>query len=53
MRAEKGRWPRHSVKLLHVLRQMPLRSGPEVFITFPGNKGDEHNYIPFMIVPKN
>nr|CAH0107648.1 unnamed protein product [Daphnia galeata] len=39
MRAENGRWPRHSVKLLHVLRQMPLRSGPEVFITFPGNKG--------------
>ncbi|XP_059351407.1 neurobeachin-like isoform X3 [Daphnia carinata] len=39
MRAVNGRWPRHSVKLLHVLRQMPLRSGPEVFITFPGNKG--------------
>lgn len=39
MRAEKGRWPRHSVKLLHVLRQMPLRTGPDVFITFPGNKG--------------
>ena len=39
MRAEEGRWPRHSVKLLHVLRQMPLRTGPDVFITFPGNKG--------------
>lgn len=39
MRAENGRWPRHSVKLLHVLRQMPQRSGPDVFITFPGNKG--------------
>ena len=39
MRAEDGLWPRHSVKLLHVLRQMPLRSGPEVFITFPGTKG--------------
>ena len=39
MKAEKGKWPRHSVKLLHVLRQMPLRTGPDVFFTFPGNKG--------------
>ena len=39
MKAEKAMWPRHSVKLLHVLRQMPQRIGPDVFFTFPGNKG--------------
>ncbi len=39
MKADKNQWPRHSVKLLHVLRQMPQRTGPDVFFTFPGNKG--------------
>ncbi|XP_076065007.1 neurobeachin-like [Oratosquilla oratoria] len=39
MKAEKGRWPRHSAKLLGVLRQMPQRSGPDVFFSFPGKKG--------------
>ncbi|CAL4084127.1 unnamed protein product, partial [Meganyctiphanes norvegica] len=39
MKAERGRWPRHSAKLLGVLRQMPNRNGPDVFFSFPGKKG--------------
>lgn len=31
--------PRHSTKLLNVLRQMPQRNGPDVFFSFPGKKG--------------
>ena len=31
--------PRHSAKLLNVLRQMPHRNGPDVFFSFPGRKG--------------
>ncbi|ODN02477.1 Neurobeachin [Orchesella cincta] len=39
MKAINGRWPRHSAKLLSVLRQMPQRTGPDVFFSFPGKKG--------------
>ncbi|KRT85872.1 hypothetical protein AMK59_2035, partial [Oryctes borbonicus] len=39
MKAINGKWPRHSAKLLNVLRQMPQRSGPDVFFSFPGRKG--------------
>lgn len=39
MKADRGRWPRHSAKLLRVLRQMPQRQGPDVFFSFPGQKG--------------
>ncbi|XP_011644889.1 neurobeachin isoform X8 [Pogonomyrmex barbatus] len=39
MKAVKGKWPRHSAKLLNVLRQMPQRNGPDVFFSFPGRKG--------------
>ncbi|XP_074039370.1 A kinase anchor protein rugose isoform X1 [Leptinotarsa decemlineata] len=39
MKAVTGKWPRHSAKLLNVLRQMPQRSGPDVFFSFPGRKG--------------
>uniref|UniRef100_T1J4P2 BEACH-type PH domain-containing protein n=1 Tax=Strigamia maritima TaxID=126957 RepID=T1J4P2_STRMM len=39
MKAEKGKWPRHSAKLLTVLRQMPQHQGPDVFFSFPGKKG--------------
>ncbi|KAG5890529.1 hypothetical protein JTB14_035785 [Gonioctena quinquepunctata] len=39
MKALIGKWPRHSAKLLNVLRQMPQRSGPDVFFSFPGRKG--------------
>ncbi|CAH1123738.1 unnamed protein product [Ceutorhynchus assimilis] len=39
MKASNSKWPRHSAKLLNVLRQMPQRSGPEVFFSFPGRKG--------------
>ncbi|CAG7818766.1 unnamed protein product [Allacma fusca] len=39
MKAINGHWPRHSAKLLSVLRQMPQRTGPDVFFSFPGKKG--------------
>ncbi|XP_068082894.1 neurobeachin [Anabrus simplex] len=39
MKAINGKWPRHSTKLLNVLRQMPQRNGPDVFFSFPGRKG--------------
>lgn len=39
MKANNGKWPKHSTKLLSVLRQMPQRNGPDVFFTFPGRKG--------------
>ncbi|XP_044255551.1 neurobeachin isoform X9 [Tribolium madens] len=39
MKAINGKWPRHSAKLLNVLRQMPQRTGPDVFFSFPGRKG--------------
>lgn len=39
MKAVGGKWPRHSTKLLNVLRQMPNRSGPDVFFSFPGKAG--------------
>ncbi|XP_045479576.1 neurobeachin isoform X4 [Harmonia axyridis] len=39
MKAVNAKWPRHSAKLLNVLRQMPQRSGPDVFFSFPGRKG--------------
>ena len=31
--------PRHSVKLISVLKQMPQRHGPDEFFSFPGKKG--------------
>lgn len=31
--------PRHSVKLLSVLRQLPQRHGPDTFFSFSGKKG--------------
>ncbi|QQP37998.1 Neurobeachinlike [Caligus rogercresseyi] len=36
MKAHGGKWPRHSKKLLNVLKQMPNRSGPDVFFSFRG-----------------
>jgi hypothetical protein len=39
MKAINAKWPRHSAKLLNVLRQMPQRTGPDVFFSFPGRKG--------------
>ncbi|XP_050056823.1 neurobeachin isoform X6 [Aphis gossypii] len=39
MKAINGKWPKHSTKLLNVLRQMPQRNGPDVFFSFPGKKG--------------
>ncbi|CAG9133042.1 unnamed protein product [Plutella xylostella] len=39
MKSVNGKWPRHSAKLLNVLRQMPHRNGPDVFFSFPGRKG--------------
>lgn len=36
--------PKHSTKLLNVLRQMPQRNGPDVFFSFPGKKGSVSNF---------
>ncbi|CAH2225077.1 neurobeachin isoform X2 [Pelobates cultripes] len=36
LRGENGVWPRHAVKLLSVLNQMPQRHGPDTFFNFPG-----------------
>ncbi|XP_016052754.1 PREDICTED: neurobeachin isoform X1 [Miniopterus natalensis] len=36
LRGESGIWPRHAVKLLSVLNQMPQRHGPDTFFNFPG-----------------
>ncbi|XP_059080572.1 neurobeachin-like isoform X3 [Tigriopus californicus] len=39
MKAVEGKWPSHSKKLMNVLKQMPNRSGPDVFFSFPGVRG--------------
>ncbi|XP_076833149.1 neurobeachin-like isoform X3 [Brachyhypopomus gauderio] len=36
LRGDGGLWPRHAVKLLGVLNQMPQRHGPDAFFNFPG-----------------
>ncbi|XP_048840018.1 neurobeachin a isoform X3 [Brienomyrus brachyistius] len=36
LRGENGVWPRHAIKLLSVLNQMPQRHGPDTFFNFPG-----------------
>uniref|UniRef100_A0A8C9U6Z1 Neurobeachin n=1 Tax=Scleropages formosus TaxID=113540 RepID=A0A8C9U6Z1_SCLFO len=36
LRGDNGVWPRHAVKLLSVLNQMPQRHGPDTFFNFPG-----------------
>ncbi|XP_034024289.1 neurobeachin [Thalassophryne amazonica] len=36
LRGEGGRWPRHAIKMLSVLNQMPQRHGPDAFFNFPG-----------------
>ena len=44
MKAIGGKWPSHSKKLMNVLKQMPLRSGPDVFFSFPGVNGSVSLY---------
>ncbi|XP_077360669.1 neurobeachin a isoform X1 [Festucalex cinctus] len=36
LRGDNGIWPRHAIKLLSVLNQMPQRHGPDTFFNFPG-----------------
>ncbi|XP_044057369.1 neurobeachin isoform X8 [Siniperca chuatsi] len=36
LRGEGGLWPKHAVKMLLVLNQMPQRHGPDAFFNFPG-----------------
>ncbi|XP_028274602.1 neurobeachin isoform X4 [Parambassis ranga] len=36
LRGEAGLWPKHAVKMLSVLNQMPQRHGPDAFFNFPG-----------------
>lgn len=45
--------PRHSAKLLNVLRQMPQRNGPDVFFSFPGKKGSVSRFPSFspLVLP--
>lgn len=43
--------PRHSAKLLNVLRQMPQRNGPDVFFSFPGRKGSVSQFTLFLSLP--
>lgn len=49
MKSVNGKWPRHSAKLLNVLRQMPHRNGPDVFFSFPGRKGSVS--LLYILVP--
>ncbi|NXF21881.1 NBEA protein, partial [Rhodinocichla rosea] len=48
LRGENGIWPRHAVKLLSVLNQMPQRHGPDTFFNFPGCSAAalHHSYGP-------
>ncbi|XP_041461017.1 neurobeachin-like isoform X4 [Lytechinus variegatus] len=34
-----NKWPKHSVRLLQALRQIPRRHGPDVTFSFPGKDG--------------
>uniref|UniRef100_A0AAY4EZI2 Neurobeachin n=1 Tax=Denticeps clupeoides TaxID=299321 RepID=A0AAY4EZI2_9TELE len=36
LRGDGGLWPKHAIKLLSVLNQMPQRHGPDTFFNFPG-----------------
>uniref|UniRef100_A0A8C7YN35 Neurobeachin a n=1 Tax=Oryzias sinensis TaxID=183150 RepID=A0A8C7YN35_9TELE len=36
LKGDNGIWPRHAIKLLSVLNQMPQRHGPDTFFNFPG-----------------
>ncbi|XP_037533810.1 neurobeachin [Nematolebias whitei] len=36
LRGEGTFWPKHAVKMLSVLNQMPQKHGPDVFFNFPG-----------------
>nr|XP_054598625.1 neurobeachin isoform X4 [Nothobranchius furzeri] len=36
LQGEGGLWPKHAVKMLSVLNQMPQKHGPDVFFNFPG-----------------
>lgn len=51
LKAKNGEWPRNSVKLLSVLRQMPQRHGPDEFFSFPGKKGSFISLPPIRTWP--
>ncbi|XP_041358388.1 neurobeachin-like isoform X2 [Gigantopelta aegis] len=51
LKAKDGKWQRHSVKLLSVLRQMPQRHGPDEFFSFPGKKGSHISLPPIKNWP--
>lgn len=50
MKAVNCKWPRHSAKLLNVLRQMPHRNGPDVFFSFPGRKGSVSEHYLYLYI---
>ncbi|XP_038055558.1 neurobeachin-like isoform X2 [Patiria miniata] len=39
LKGDTGLWPRYSVKLLQVLKQIPRKHGPDVFFSFSGKNG--------------
>ncbi|XP_071511589.1 neurobeachin-like isoform X5 [Diadema antillarum] len=39
LKGAEGHWPRHSVRLLQALRQIPRRHGPDITFSFPGKDG--------------
>ena len=51
LKAKNDEWPRNSVKLLSVLRQMPQRHGPDEFFSFPGKKGSFISLPPIRTWP--
>ncbi|WAQ98221.1 NBEA-like protein [Mya arenaria] len=51
LKAADGQWPRHSVKLISVLKQMPQRQGPDEFFSFPGKKGSCMHLPPIKTWP--
>ncbi|GCC26563.1 hypothetical protein chiPu_0004980 [Chiloscyllium punctatum] len=49
LRGENGFWPRHAVKLLSILNQMPQRQGPDTFFNFPGRSAATYNNVALSI----
>ncbi|KAI9547932.1 hypothetical protein NQZ68_012949 [Dissostichus eleginoides] len=46
LRGEGNLWPKHAVKMLSVLNQMPQRHGPNAFFNFPGRSAAHEQLLP-------
>ncbi|CAD6185951.1 unnamed protein product [Caenorhabditis auriculariae] len=51
LKASDGQWPPNSLKLLHVLKEMPPRDGADVFFTFPGKEQSGIILPPLKSIP--